>query len=167
MKAIPLTQGKVALVDDGDFAWLNQWKWSASRTGKLRERWIAVRGVGTKPNTRTILMHRQVMEAQGSERVDHRDADGLNNQRGNLRKCTQAQNSLNNRGALRRRSAKFSKFKGVYWHAGAGKWMASFRRQYLGLFEDEVQAANAYDKAAIAFNPEFARPNFPTAGGEL
>jgi len=162
VKKIPLSQGKFAIVDDADFEWLNQWKWSASRVGKLRDHFIAVRAEASK----TILMSREIVRAQAGSVVDHIDGNPLNNQRGNLRICTQAENSLNNRGALRRRNGTKPGYKGVYWHAGAGRWMASFRNKYLGLFADPSDAARAYDAAARAYSPEFARTNFSDGGEE-
>lgn len=100
MKTIPLTRGKYALVDDGDFEYLNQWKWHAQF---IKGIWYACRGVrqpkiaiGIPGKVVRILMHRVITGATGRwEIVDHIDHDGLNNQRHNLRIVTNSQNLRN------------------------------------------------------------------------
>jgi hypothetical protein len=91
--------------------------------------------------------------------VDHINGDGLDNRKSNLRLATRAQNGCN----LRPQQGKSSRFKGVAWHV-CGKWRAHIspnRTQIaLGLFDDEIDAALAYDMAALAQFGEFARPNF-------
>ena len=155
---IPLTQGQVALVDAADFEWLNQWKWSVSRQG--RDKWRAVRWDGSQIR-RAVLMHRMITAAAPGQTVDHINGDPLDNRRANLRIATQAEQNMNRRPSL---SAKSSRFKGVCWHKGGKRWMAIFRRVYLGLYDREEDAALAYDRAALAFSPEFARLNFPIGG---
>lgn len=166
VREVPLSQGKVAIVDAADFAWLSQWKWTATNVARpdAPDKFYACRMErkdecdGRKP--KMILMHRQILGIDDKRKIDHRDLDTLNNRRGNLRPCTQGQNCLNHRGHRDRRS----RFKGVYWHAGARKWMASFRGKYLGLFTNDEQAAVAYDHAAQAYSPEFALLNCDMGG---
>lgn len=158
MKEIALTQGQVALVDDEDFEWLSQWKWSAGRQGK--DRWRAVRGEGPRGKCKLILMARQIMDAQPGKEVDHRNRNPLDNQRRNLRIATRAEQCLNRRANV----AGASKYKGVHIQTGTTKWRVAFREKYIGLFESEVEAAKAYDRAALKFNPDFARLNFPVGG---
>ena len=88
MKEIPLTQGEVALVDDEDYEWLNQWRWYVL---KARHTFYAVRFDGG----RTQSMHREIMCNPVGKEVDHSDMDGLNNQRINLRIATRSQNHKN------------------------------------------------------------------------
>ncbi len=92
----------------------------------------------------------------GAVIVDHIDCNRLNNTRANLRLCTPQQSVAN--------IAKYrgqSRFKGVHWHKGAGKWMSQIkvagRHVYLGLFENEEIAAAAYERAAKSVHGEFAR----------
>src|SRR5271169_6507345 len=92
MKIIPLTQGKVALVDDGDYDRLNHHRWYASKhAGKNRPRWYATRMLSSKSGVRKLLlMHREIAAVAGIPTVDHHDGDGLNNRRKNLRPATYA-----------------------------------------------------------------------------
>ena len=163
MKTIPLTQGKVAVVDDEDYVALSIWTWRALRCRQNgHDIWYAVRTVyGTHL---VVLMHREIAAVVGIPQVDHRDGDGLNNRRENLRPATSSQNSLNRRKRIR----CSSRFKGVCWHEASDKWQAYIRadgRQLcLGLFEHEEDAARAYDRAARRFFGEFALTNFDESG---
>lgn len=99
--------------------------------------------------------------------VDHKDGDGLNNQRSNLRAATSAQNQANKRSILSvgGRPAS-SRFKGLCWFARHQKWQVNIRvdkkRRFLGYFADEIEAALAYDAAAREAWGEFAWLNFPS-----
>lgn len=156
MKELSLSQGKVALVDDCDYEWLNQWKWSAAQ----REcRWYALRRVQKGDKQSLVLMHRQIMGAQPGQQVDHKDVDGLHNWRANLRFCTQTQNNANQK----KRGGCSSQYKGVTWDKSRIKWAAQTsvcgKHVHLGRFDSETDAALAYNKAAIEYFGEFARLN--------
>lgn len=148
MKIIRLTQGKRTMVSDADFEWLIQWRWYAVRVKNLNgEQWCAVR---SKQN-RLLYMHREIAARSGlprSRRYDHRDRDGLNNQRANIRPCTNSQNMAN----TAKRSGATSQFKGVHWRRDCSKWQAQIRVRYrlihLGYFGDEYAAHHAYTAAA-------------------
>lgn len=155
MKSIQLSRGAVILVDDDDYHWLSQWTWRL-QTGRGKR--YAVRQEGSKRKRRTILMHRELLrwEIGGTNiLVDHRDGNGLNNQRGNLRLATYAQNLAN---SIRKRT----KFRGVAKTKGT-KWLAYIGgtggRRHIGTFASEIEAARAYDEAAAARYGEFARLN--------
>lgn len=92
MKRIQLTQGKFALVDDADFEWLNQWLWHVADKDKDNSCY-AIRHLGRTK----IGMHRVIMQAPKNRQVDHRDGNGLNNCRNNLRMCTHSENLQNQR----------------------------------------------------------------------
>lgn len=151
--AIPLTQGFFALVDGEDYEWLSQWKWHIL---KGRSTIYAVR----KSYARKIYMHRQILKAKAEEEVDHQSHYGLDNRKQNIRLCTNAQNQYNQRP----QKGKSSQFKGVFWHKVNGNWMALIKyngkSKYLGHYNNETDAAKAYDKAAKNLFGEFAHTNF-------
>jgi hypothetical protein len=161
MKLISLTQNKFTKVDDQDYDWLMQWKWNAThRISRFREGWYAGR-IGPRPERRGIYMHREIAAILGFAQVDHYDNDGLNNQRYNLRQCTAGQNSAN-----RRKSPGLSsQYKGVCQLTNQLKFVAyicvSGQQIRLGTFDDEVEAAHAYDAAATLHFGTFAKLNFP------
>jgi len=163
MKRIKLTQGKFALVDDGDFKKVNQFKWFtvkgngdtwyARRTGWDKEKKIRL----------TISMHRFILNARPGTEIDHEDLNGLNNQKSNLRFCSNMQQSAN------RKAYKNSKtkIKGVIWHKRDKIFEAAIRVNwkliYLGRFHDKMEAAKAYDRAAIKYFGSFSKGNFTHA----
>jgi hypothetical protein len=153
MKKISLTQNKVSLVDDEDYEYLMQWKWCAI---KSRNTFYVVNGHSSK----TIIMHRVIMNVGNGILIDHKDGDGLNNQKHNLRICSVAENARN----CKKRSHNTSGYKGVYSDKTYNKHHAYIRvngkKIYLGQFNSKIDAAKAYDSAAIEFFGEFAKTNF-------
>lgn len=159
MKRILLTQGRVALVDDADYDWLNQKRWYAHQS---RHTFYATRHVRVAKNKKTSeQMHRLILGLQPSDNqeCDHRDGNGLNNQRVNLRICSVSQNSQSSR----KREGCTSKYKGVHWDRRDRKWISQTKmkekRIRLGCFDSEVDAARAYDAAALKHYGEFAQTN--------
>lgn len=156
MKEIQLTQGKVALVDDNIFDELNQFKWCAI---KRPHTYYACRHTRTADNKKRTLIYMHSVIAGGKD-YDHKDRNGLNNQLNNLRQATYSQNSSNRE----RRKDNSSGFKGVYFEENRGKWRAiitvNHQRKHLGRFNNAVDAARAYDKAALELHGEFAKLNF-------
>lgn len=153
MKEIKLTKGKVTVVDDYDFEWLNQWKWYARENGNT---FYAQRRKGNG----TEKMHRLILGLVTKDQIaDHKDGNGLNNQRTNLRAVTLSQNASNRRSKLN----GTSKYLGVNWHKKEKRWNASIRKNgklvCLGGFSKEEDAALAYNTGALKLHGEFANLN--------
>lgn len=153
IELIPLTRGMVAIVDAADYALVAPYRWYAHKGKKT---WYARADVGGRVDRRRIYMRRLLCEGQS---IDHRDGDGLNNCRANLRPATESQNQANRRKA----AGTSSTFKGVTFDRNRGKWLAQIvldgRRVHLGRTDDELLAAARYDIAAKAAFGEFATSN--------
>ena len=165
MKEIPLSQGKVALVDDEDFDVLAAVKWYAMRDGCTFYAGRKVRRSDRKQTTeqmhRVVLARKLGRTIADSMHVDHENSDGLDNRRGNLREVTRAQNARNCRRHL---PSPSSKYLGVTWHKGKERWLARIcvggKNLSLGCCQTELAAALARE-AFIAAHPELhAKSNF-------
>jgi hypothetical protein len=150
-KLIPLTRNKFAMVDPADYEWLKDYKWHAI---KVAGKYYACRKEGSK----SILMHREIMKPPEGKVVDHKNHEGLDNHRDNLRICKQQENVWNSRSCGAR-----SGFKGVTPHRD--KWTAKLKykgKTYrMGDYDDPVEAARARDLMALALCGEYAWLNLP------
>ena len=158
-RSIPLTRGYAAMVDAADWPRVAPLKWSAfvnRRNGRVYARSMTL--------GRNVWMHRFILGVGDGADVDHRNGDGLDNQRENLRACTSQQNQMN-RGPNRNNR---SGFKGV--RQFKGRWSAQIRTdgksRHLGYYDTAEEAAGAYDRAAAEHFGEFAWLNFPDAKSE-
>jgi hypothetical protein len=155
MKEIKLTQGKIALVDDDDFEWLNQWKWHYSKTKTSS---CVRRSVWKNPDER---MHRLIMGLKSSDKreVDHINGNPLDNRRENLRICNKAQNQWN---AKIRKDNKTG-FRGVRYRPEIDKYISQIKLNkqcyYLGCYSNKIDAAIAYNNFAIKHRGSFAKIN--------
>lgn len=154
LKYINLTQGKHAVVSDGDFETVNQFKWYYDKTTGYAKRDVRIEG-----KRKCIYMHRFINATSDGMLTDHINGNRLDNQRENLRTCNATQNHAN-----KKIESKFSsKYKGVYWHKNRDKWVSMIRFErkstYLGVFTDEKEAAKAYNEKAKELFGEFARLN--------
>lgn len=156
MKKIKLTRGKFATVDDDDFKFINQYKWHAHKHGNT---FYAIRGEWVNGKVKSIRMHREIMKAKPGEIIDHKDCNGLNNQKSNLRFCTHSEN-MRNRTSHKNST---SKYLGVYFDKSRNKYRATIyinkKNVCLGRFDDEISAAKAYNHCALIQHGEFARLN--------
>ena len=149
MKKIPLTQGKFTIVDDGDFEYLKNFKWSFAKG-------YAVRNNKIKGNFRHLFMHRIILKPSPKMFTDHINHNKLDNRRCNLRECTMSQNLMNQKVS----SVSTSGYKGVHFLKDRQKWqveiMVFYKKIYLGQFDNKLDAALAYNKAALKYFGEFA-----------
>ncbi len=132
MKKIPLSQGKFALVDDEDYEMLIKNSWSISR-GRNTD--YVQRNYYNSGKDHITLMHRLIMVAKKGEMCDHKNRDGLDNRRKNLRICTNAENARN---SVNKRKNSSSGYKGIFWFSRTNKWLVQicvdYKMIYLGYF---------------------------------
>lgn len=153
MKELELSQGFKTYVDDEDYDHLNQWKWYYHKGRAVRGQWhkcpVCVR--------EKIYMARYLMKCPPHLFVDHIDGNPLNNTKRNLRICTKAQNCQNRK----KRNSSPYKYKGAYFYDG--KWVSSIgyknKSIFIGRFNNDIDAAIAYNKKAIELFGEFAKLN--------
>ncbi len=141
VRYIPLTRNLHAIVDAEDYEWLKDYKWCTTTTGAGGNVYA-----GRRERGRFILMHRQIMNPPKGKVVDHKNGNGLDNRRCNLRICDQRENAQNCRP---RANKTGSRFIGVVPHRD--KWMARVGEEYLGVFVDEVEAAKVRDRRCGSF----------------
>lgn len=149
MKIITLTNGKEVMIDDGDYEIASKYKWYYLILSNGKNEYVRTR----LPNPRTVskwfYLHQLLLGTIGtSQTIDHKDGNGLNNTRANLSIVSISDNSKNRR----KKDGATSKYFGVYLHP-CGKWLAKIningKQKHLGLFKEEIDAAKAYNIAAI------------------
>ena len=156
-REIPLTKGQVAIVDAADYEALAQHKWCALWI-KDTKTFYAIRNLPMVNRKRQgmVLMHREILQAPRGSQVDHRDGDGLNNRRANIRLATKAQNMWN----MKTPASNTSGLKGASYNKRDRTWDSRIKRegrQYcLGSFSTAGEAHAAYVEAAKRLHGEFA-----------
>ena len=155
-KGIELTKGRIALVDDEDYERVSSYKWSLQNTNYAAS---CIDGKKT-------LLHRFILDVSQEQTIDHKNRDGLDCRRENLRLCTHSQNQ-HNRPAQRNNSTGY---KGVRWNKTNKRYAANIsvdgHRIHLGYFDSPEDAAYAYDQAALQHYGEFAWTNIGGSHGE-
>lgn len=140
------------MIDDGDFEAVSKYKWHYSSGYAKRNGMVH----GKK---RILRMHHMIVPLRDGFMIDHKNGDGLDNRRDNLRLVTKSQNMMN----MATTVASKSGYKGVSWHKYANKWRAyivkNYRQINLGLFDDKLDAVRAYNQAAKIYHGEYARLN--------
>ncbi|MBU1517550.1 MAG: ATP-binding cassette domain-containing protein [Planctomycetes bacterium] len=146
-------EDRFALVDAEDYRKLSEYDWQYVQNKGGNHYGARIEG------GKIVYMHRQIMNAPKGSIIDHKDREGLNNTKNNLRFVTFAENNRN-----RRRVKGVSKYRGVSRIKNRNKWQASitynYRRIYLGHFDNQEDAAKAYDQAAMLYHGDFAVLNF-------
>jgi hypothetical protein len=151
---IPLPRGSVSMIDSEDARLVLQYRWSSNgkrvaRAVKKNEEWF------------TLWLHRVLLDAPDGVLVDHKNGNGLDNRRSNLRLASHAQNQFN----AKKSTGFSSSYKGVNWLHKLGKWGAkitvNYRQIHLGCFTSEIEAGRAYDDAARRYFGQYACLNFP------
>jgi hypothetical protein len=150
---VPLTKGYEAIIDADDVPLVEGWSWSA----RIKANTVYACRSGQRPSKAYILLHRSILGLPVGVICDHRDGNGLNNRRKNLRIASTAENTRNQR----RASHNTSGVKGVSLDATSGKWRAMIRaggkQKNLGRFFTLEAAARAYAKASAELHGEFGR----------
>ncbi len=158
-RRIYLGQNKFTIVDQADFYSLNNFQWCLQQ--KDQNTYVVRFILNPGKRVTIVSMHREIMNPPKNLFVDHRNNDGLDNRRQNLRLATPSQNMCNRR---KRTSKTSSRFIGVCFDKGTGRWCAHIKAEgktkWLGRFSSEIDAAKARDNAARQYHGEFARLNF-------
>lgn len=148
MKKIPLSRGLFALVDDADFEWLNGWKWTATNGSSRSKRIYAYRPIriGGK-HVSNIMMHQQILDTPKGFDTDHKNRDGLDNRRENIRVVSRTQNNYN----LGLKKNNTSGYRGISWSKHDKRWRAyiggSKTREELGHYKTIEEAVIARKEA--------------------
>lgn len=150
MVLIPLASGQTAKVSDKDAPRVRRHRWYFV-PGRRGSGYAAAEG----PGGCRLYLHRLVAKAPKGMQVDHRNRDGLDCRRSNLRLATQRQNN----GNLPLRLDSTSGFKGVVYAAYTKRWRVRVASKHVGYFNTREEAARAYNKAAKAAFGRFARLN--------
>jgi len=166
IERIPLTQGYTTIIDPEDIDVANC-KWFASKRNNGHV--YACRDIRPNGKQKRIYLHRLILERKLGHPLhpeifaDHINRDSLDNRRSNLRAASPSQNIANSKRMERKERKMRSPYRGVYWIKERRRWRAQIsvagKTIYLGYFDIPEQAAIAYNAAALAYRPRFARLN--------
>lgn len=155
----------VAIIDEDDALKVFKYDWQAKRNGKDKTTYAVSRRHIGGGSYATVRMHNVVMGEKPGKEPDHKNGNGLDNRKQNLRFVTGTEQAWNRRA---KQNQKSSRFKGVTRHKPSGKWVAQICNNYkvtrIGQFDDEEDAARAYDEAARKTRGDLATFNFPQPG---
>lgn len=161
---------KYTIVDDEHFEMLNKYRWRGNKRKGQKVFYVIRSQVYRKPDGtksyKTIGMHQEILKCTRPFMIDHRNRNPLDNRMVNLRIVTHQQNLLNKdyfNIQRKGRVAKLSKYLGVTMNQNRTKYRASISMNkkcvYLGEFLNEIDAAKAYNEAAVKYRGEFATLN--------
>lgn len=161
MKQLPLTKGYFALVDEDDYYWVSQFNWCAIElNGQVYARRSKKKGTLRSNEPYEVYLHRVIAKCTDKSKVvDHIDHDGLNCQKNNLRICSAEENKR----YTSSHKDSFSKHLGVSFDKSRNKWIAQLKHNGVRVlskrYDTELEAAQAYNKASLLYNKEFATIN--------
>ncbi len=154
MKYIILSCGTKSIVDNEDFEKINQWKWQLSSKGYAHKNKPKLYGKRGK-----LLLHHIVMKPPSGMVIDHINGNTLDNRKSNLRICTISQNLRNKKIGKNNTTG----YKGIYWNKKNLKWQTNIgvngKSIHIGVYQNKIDAARAYNKASVKYFGEFARLN--------
>jgi hypothetical protein len=159
-RRIYLGEGEWTIVDEKDYYQYGNYKWSGcSHDGHIyAARLLREMKCG---RIKSVFLHREIMNAPKGLLVDHENRGGLDNRRSNLRLATHSQNCCNRP----KKANTSSRFIGVCFIKARRRWLVTTKDHgkciFIGYFDDETEAAKAYDAAAKKYHGEFACLNFP------
>ncbi len=163
-RLIYLTQGKVAVVDDIDWMYLLDRSWQAHKS-KDKKTWYVWRSDRIDGIKITVQMHTVIIERMGlivpkGYVIDHKDHDGLNNRRNNLRVITYSESCINQG----RRKNSNNKYRGVtklgHLHFKI-RIQCNNQEMYFEVYATEEDAAKMRDELTKLYHGEFVVLNFP------
>lgn len=152
-----------ALVDDEDYDNISKNKWYIMKLYHCDTEILYARryeGCPKKGNHRAILMHREILNAKSREqKVDHKDGDGLNNQKNNIRICSHSENMSNRKTAYNKKI----KYLGVVCNFKSKKYSAAMKFNGVvyrtNSFDTPELAALAYNDLVLKYKPDFGKLN--------
>ena len=151
---IPVKHGLI-LLDPESYDLVKEYKWTSWQSSPEKPIYAVGKKSGTK---KLVYLHRLLKGFPAGKVVDHKNGNGLDNRLKNLRVCYSGQNNMN-----QKKTRGSSRFKGVSWSKTRDKWRAEIaihrKTTVIGYFEDEVEAARAYNFQALKIHGEFAKIN--------
>ena len=152
MKEIPLTRGKIALVDDEDFEWLDSFKWHAHQCISSKHLFYAYnRNYKNRPPDH-LKMHQMIMKPTKGLQIDHIDGNGLNNQKSNLRLVTPRMNCQNLHIPTSNKFPGVQKYQKNLVKPFRAKIRFNGKQRHIGFFETEEEASIAYRVACACLD---------------
>jgi hypothetical protein len=137
-----------AHIDDSDYSLISQFNWSVSIQG-------AIAYATTTINGKTVSMHKMLMGGIPNMQIDHKDGNGLNNIKDNLRFASKAENQYNSYNSTKTKGVSYSKTKRL-WRAYINK---NRKQIFIGYYKNQKDALMAYNKKAQELFGDFARLN--------
>jgi HNH endonuclease/AP2 domain len=157
------SRGEHALIDAADVPLVEWINWTVVIPASAQHKAIPYVTGHVEKRGKSVYVHGRIMNVQPGEFVDHLDHNTLDCRRDNLRVCSKSQNAMN----MKKRRGCSSIYKGVSFEKKCGAWSANitldYQQRYLGIFATEIEAAHAYDLAALELFGEFASLNYPAS----